>query len=851
MARTTWQEKAGASVAGGSGIMARLRRFALGEDTSDVIPPVTDLEGRRLAPATAAGTFDPAATAGKTYVKEHPGEMNIELTAVKSSSNAAGYTGLIGQRHYDLMDEMMDKDVTISSSLGLAVGYLMMRPFSLAAPTAELREDPRMEEVIRFCEGALAESNFSYLRWVMTLGVQQHGNAVCEIAWKVRPSDGKIVPERFFHCHPGQFMYSRAGEAFLAGGDGKVTPLPLMKFVRAAGFALYDNPFGQAVLYPLRFAYYFKKKALIAWMRFTDKFGFPLAVGKIPRDAVEAEAIKTAFLSALSRLGTDDALVLGAGEELEFIQRGAGGSSSSSSGSVHQGVVDYLDRAIVRHILGAELTSTVTEKGARSLGEVHERTVLKRVLPFALMVDAAITRAVLRPLVTLNFGPDVPSPLAVTDIEESQTTDESRAILETAAKVNIPVAVEQAQRWLGLRPPLPGEPVLDTKVAGWDGGGGGGAAPEPEPPEPPAKASVRGGAALVPFGDRRAAWAERYSRAGGSDVVAVFREDASFRDDVLQEARDITEESRGVLDRLASAGAESSRAGLATVMKATAAGIARRYGVESESKLPAEAKACVDISGLDASRELSAVVWGGRALALHAKQSFLAPFAASPGEFGARFTAGVRLFSTLPDEFTDAMEWMVSRGVVTVAQANAIAAALAEEFKTKSVDEWAREVRHEYFALAGAVDLGVTKKVQGLIASAVASGQSVAGFLEGVDAATGTAGGLDAYWDMVFRTETGNAYSEQQAAIERDPAFRSVLWGYEGMNPGDERSRESHAKINGVRFALDSAAQVLGYPPFAYQCRCAVVPIMDPDPARSGIRESGGALAVAAGVQRF
>jgi hypothetical protein len=113
-------------------------------------------------------------------------------------------------------------------------------------------------------------------------------------------------------------------------------------------------------------------------------------------------------------------------------------------------------------------------------------------------------------------------------------------------------------------------------------------------------------------------------------------------------------------------------------------------------------------------------------------------------------------------------------------------------------------------------------------------------------------GATDGYLNMVYRTETSNGYHEQLKRELEGNAASDNFWGIEVFNPNDERSRPSHAAIDGLLLQKGSSAyQSLGVPPFSYQCRCTMVPIYVGDPADPGVEESDDADELVAAIERF
>jgi SPP1 gp7 family putative phage head morphogenesis protein len=207
--------------------------------------------------------------------------------------------------------------------------------------------------------------------------------------------------------------------------------------------------------------------------------------------------------------------------------------------------------------------------------------------------------------------------------------------------------------------------------------------------------------------------------------------------------------------------------------------------------------------------------------------------------------------SEIGSDFADAVAWMASRDIMTREQLDAAADAFAAEWGI--TPERARQyLRERTLALAGAADAGITAQVQALMTHAINQGSTLAEFIGAMETVLDTGnlpGNLGAYWENVFRTEMANAYSEQQRRIESDPDLDSWLWGYEYMNPTDSRSRPGHAALNGKQVKKNSPEfSVIGRPPFSYQCRCAIAPLIEVDP---GEFEQTATKSEGAQVERF
>lgn len=95
--------------------------------------------------------------------------------------------------------------------------------------------------------------------------------------------------------------------------------------------------------------------------------------------------------------------------------------------------------------------------------------------------------------------------------------------------------------------------------------------------------------------------------------------------------------------------------------------------------------------------------------------------------------------------------------------------------------------------------------------------------------------------DTVFRTNAQSAYMAGRYQAMLENADRRPWWEYVAVM--DNRTRPSHAALNGRVFRYDDPAWAALYPPNGYRCRCRVRARSEGDVARENIAtSSGGAL---------
>lgn len=394
------------------------------------------------------------------YLGINPYEKTMDVYPVTSAAAAHGYLYLQSRALFDLLDEMYDRDTVINGCVELIIAYMLMRPQGLTL-SEEDADKPGAKEALDLVQRQLLDNcNWAYLMWSLAEGLLRHGRSTVEITWRVTP-EGYYTPHKYYHCHPGQFTFDRDGNMFIAGNglDGKHTPLHPLKFITVARPALYDNPWGSSLIYPLRFVYYFKKKAMVFRLRYAENNGEPIYIGKVnhPNDvAPDPDLSQRRLAEGLSSIGRNNFMVLGTGESVEVTNRPMG----SSGGTLHSEIGKDFDNYIILNLLGATLTTGTAANGNRALGEVHDKTMLNRILPPSELLCEVINSQLIDPWCDMNLPPGSPRPYFYIDTEESTDAKEARETLETAVKVGLEVAASEARERLGYREPVADEPVI-------------------------------------------------------------------------------------------------------------------------------------------------------------------------------------------------------------------------------------------------------------------------------------------------------------------------------------------------------------------------------------------------------
>jgi phage gp29-like protein len=132
------------------------------------------------------------------------------------------------------------------------------------------------------------------------------------------------------------------------------------KFFCTKSRATYANPYGEALLSRLYWAWYFRTNGWNFWAKFLERFGAPILVGK--------SSDNKSMLTALMQAHGQAAIAVSREDDV-----GTVGSTASSNGAAFETFEASVIRRIQKMVLGQTLTSgTDNGSGNRALGQVHD-----------------------------------------------------------------------------------------------------------------------------------------------------------------------------------------------------------------------------------------------------------------------------------------------------------------------------------------------------------------------------------------------------------------------------------------------------------------------------------------------
>lgn len=198
-----------------------------------------------------------------------------------------------------------------------------------------------------------------------------YGYSVGEAMWQIG-ADGKLELANVFVPNRGHFAFTNAGcLVFRNPEKSEGEPVPDRKFWTMKCGGTHDSQhYGVGLAHWCYWPIYFKRNVVKFWALFLEKFGMPTVVGKFPPGWENDEKKLNDLLAALAAIGTDAAVTVPVGAEIESFE----GSRSGSGASSYNEFVDTMNAALTRVILSQTMTSEAGPAGlGSSQADVQER----------------------------------------------------------------------------------------------------------------------------------------------------------------------------------------------------------------------------------------------------------------------------------------------------------------------------------------------------------------------------------------------------------------------------------------------------------------------------------------------
>ncbi len=248
------------------------------------------------------------------------------------------------------------------------------------------------------------------------MGAVLKGYAVAEVIWAKR--DGlwvihaiKVKKQRRFRFGPdGELrMLTRAKPV-----DGESVPDKKFIVHRHSIDDDDDDPYGVGLGSVLYWPAWFKRQALAHWLRGVEKHAYPTVKATYP--GAYDETRQAQMLAAIRKLGSDTGISVPENVILELMESKGTGSAE------YEKINRYLDEMMSEAVLGETLTTNAGDRGARSLGEVHDGIRVAIAKADSDLVCETFRETAIRWMVELNW-PGAAIPELWRDFAEAEDLD--------------------------------------------------------------------------------------------------------------------------------------------------------------------------------------------------------------------------------------------------------------------------------------------------------------------------------------------------------------------------------------------------------------------------------------------
>ena len=339
----------------------------------------------------------------KRSIETEVGE-DVSLVAGSSMANPDDLVGRKGLETY----AAMGNDAQVKACMAIKKGAVLSRGWEIR-PIAS--DGSRGKSVAEFCRWALEDMDGSVLTVLWNVcDALTMGYSLQNLVWHEIPSGpwvGKWAPLFIKSKDPTEWSFEVDGYRNVVAVKHEPTQevIPRNRFVIYAYNPSYSNPYGTSDLRACYRNWWSKDFLTRFWNLYLEKYGSPTIKGTYKRGTPAAQQAE--LLRVLSSIQKNSAIVIPediTAELLETIRQGDVGFRVA---------VEYHNREIAKSILNVTM---VTDEGAQGIGSFAMAKVHLDVLRMCMkgmkldLEQTVMKEQVLRPMVRLNFGVDVPVP---------------------------------------------------------------------------------------------------------------------------------------------------------------------------------------------------------------------------------------------------------------------------------------------------------------------------------------------------------------------------------------------------------------------------------------------------------
>jgi phage gp29-like protein len=293
----------------------------------------------------------------------------------------------------DLADDMEERDTQIYSEVAKRKNGVIKLDWDVVAPDDASALEQEQAEQIKAWISAIPQFKQQVV-FPLLDGILKGFSAV-EMVWKL---DARQTLQPQFQAQPQRWFCQSEDRRQIHLRDTQAYGVPL----RPYNWLIHKHPARSgyvaraSLARVLVFPYLFKNYALRDLAEFLEIYGLPLRLGKYASGASDKE--KMALLRAVTEIGHNAAGIIPLGMEIEFA------NAAQGTQVPFEAMLDRMDAAISKAIVGQTLTSGEGKHGTQALGNVHNEVRLDILAADAELIGETLSNQLIEPLALLNIA---------------------------------------------------------------------------------------------------------------------------------------------------------------------------------------------------------------------------------------------------------------------------------------------------------------------------------------------------------------------------------------------------------------------------------------------------------------
>lgn len=229
--------------------------------------------------------------------------------------------------------------------------------------------------------------------------------------------------------------------------------LPGDKFVHIIMGPNDENPYGRSVDAECAFWVWVKKNIAKFWAIFAEKFGMPLSMVKIPRNASVEDIDKIGEI--LDAIQEETGIQVPDGFEISFLEAVRNGEAG------YERFIEICNKEISKRVFGATLIAEEGKRGQGSyaLGQEHSEIFEEYVTFDAAVLEAAISEQLIKRLIDFNWDTDQYPRFEFVEFSVGIFISFSQAI-QNLVNAGMKIPVKWAHKMSRIPEPRDGEDIL-------------------------------------------------------------------------------------------------------------------------------------------------------------------------------------------------------------------------------------------------------------------------------------------------------------------------------------------------------------------------------------------------------